>query len=183
MTPTKKLALTLAMLSIGGLARSAATSASPSRQPEESPPSDEAIIMRWSTLSPEPDADLATWHRRNAPQLAAVERAWAALLRRMRGHRPALFDHQCLALASSLEQLDEAGLLPVPDRLIDLYVKRLLTHLHGAARACNMDQLFNVVYRLEEARSALAEVRWLLTRHQALGGSIPAPGTAQIPDR
>ena len=120
--------------------------------------------MRWSDPIPTASEELLTWQRHNARQLSNVETAWAAMLRRMRGHRPARFDPQCRALASSLESVDESTLLPVPDPLVDLYVRRLMKHLHAAATACGSRQLFNVVYRLEEARTALGEIRWLLTQ-------------------
>lgn len=106
--------------------------------------------------------ELIAWQRRNASQLAAVERAWAALLERMSGFRPAEFERQCQGLTTSLARLDESVLLPAPDRLVDLYVRRLTRHLHAAATACRAGELFNVVYRLEEARTALGEIRWLV---------------------
>lgn len=109
-------------------------------------------------------AELRAWRERNAAQLAAVEEAWAALLRRMSGFRPAEFDRQCEDLATSLARLDESILLPAPDRLVDLYVRRLATHLHGAVAACRTGTLFNVVYHLGEARTALGEMRWLVAQ-------------------
>ena len=113
--------------------------------PERS--ADESIVMRWSSPAKASPPALTAWYEQAAPKLVTVEIAWAGLLHRMGGHRPARFDSQCLGLAASLEQLDEPALLPVPDPAVDLYVKRLLRHLHHAARACRAEELFNVVYR------------------------------------
>ena len=132
-----------------------------------------------STAHPEPlpgaaaAGELLAWQQRNAAQLASVEKAWAALLHRLAGFRPAQFDRQCEGLSSSLARLDETILLPAPDLLVDLYVRRLTKHLHAAAAACRSQQLFNVVYRLEEARSALGEVRWLLAQRARVKSPQP----------
>ena len=139
--------------------------------------------MRWSKPIATPSEQLLAWQRHNARQLGDVETAWAAMLRRLRGHRPSLFDTQCRVLTSSLASVDESILLPVPDPLVDLYVRRLMRHLHGAATACGSGQLFNVVYRLEEARDALGEIRWLL-QHRSVtppDGAATDPGGDRAP--
>ena len=128
------------------------------------PPSAEAPepSIAWSRPSAGADPTLAAWHARYVVQIHPVLAAWARMTRRLRGDLPALFGPQCEGLVASLRGLDEQALLPVPDLLVDLYFRRLLTHLHAAATACTRDQLWNVVYRLEEARTNLGEVRWLL---------------------
>ena len=137
--------------------------------------------MRWSSPSTEASAELRQWHEQHTPALAGVEDAWVDLLRRMSGHRPARFEAQCEALSERLDELDRPTLLPVPDPLLDLYVKRLLEHLDAAVAACRAGELFNVVYRLEEARSALAEVRWLLSTRELVAHRTP--GRQEAPEQ
>jgi hypothetical protein len=139
------------------------------------PSSADSIVMRWSAREGESPPALAVWYEENAAQLATVEHAWVGLLRRMGGHRPARFDSQCSGLVASLARLDEPALLPVPDPVIDLYVKRLLRHLHHAARACQAQELFNVVYHLEEARSSLGQMLTLLADRHVGNGAL-GPG-------
>jgi hypothetical protein len=155
--------------------RSADTRSADTRSADATPSTDEGIVMRWSAPQGESPPALAAWYEENAVQIATLEHAWAGLLQRMGGHRPARFDSQCSGLVASLERLDEPALLPVPDPVIDLYVKRLLRHLHHAARACRAQELFNVVYHLEEARSSLGQMRTLLAdRH--VGAAPAGPG-------
>lgn len=138
--------------------------AAPLIRPGQSPDGEGTVVMRWSY----PDRatpDLVAWHRHHADALAAVEDAWSRLLRRLAGQLPKRFREPCESLGERLDALDEATLLPAPDRLLDLYLKRMLWHLRQAGGRCRADQLWNVVYHLEEARSALGEVRWVLERH------------------
>ncbi len=144
-----------------------------------------AIVIALSTLSPATSAatqetddsrtgitfsgpppatseELAHWNQLYRSQFGPVESSWARFLQRLAGDQPRRFRHQCNDLLASLAAVDATTLLPVPDRLIDLYLRRMLLHLDAAGVACSRDEIFNVVYRLEEARSALAEVRWLL---------------------
>ena len=133
--------------------------------------------LQWTLPVDRSGAGIGPWGRQNATQLHSVEAAWASLLERLRGHQPGHFERQCNALVGSLERVDETVLFPVPDRLIDLYLRRQFRHLHGAATACRAEQLFNVVYHLKEASDARAEVRWLLSRYidQLSGQSTAAP--------
>lgn len=151
----------LVVAALVGAARPLA--ADPQQPPPEQEGAEETPAMRWSA----PDrasASVAQWHRDNAAGLAAVEEAWSRLLRRLGGQLPARFQTPCRLLAERLDQLDEASLLPAPDRLLDLYLQRMLWHLRQVGRRCRPDELWNVVYHLEEARQALAEVRWVLER-------------------
>lgn len=151
------LALTLTPV---GLAAARPTDAVPRAvDPAQSP-----SVMRWSEAE-RAAPSLAAWHHTNAPGLAAVERAWSRLLDRLRGQLPARFAAPCRLLAERLDSLDRAALLPAPDRLLDLYLQRMLWHLGQVAGRCRPDELWNVVYHLEEARRALGEVRWVLERH------------------
>lgn len=125
-------------------------------------PDEPTNSISFSTRQGEIPVELVRWHDLYRTQFGAVESSWARLLRRLAGHLPGLFERQCTDLNASLDGIDPTTLLPVPDRLIDFYLKRLLLHLDAAGEACTRDEIFNVVYRLEEARSALAEVRWLL---------------------
>lgn len=138
-------------------------------RPDRPPESDGTIVMRWSYPDDAPPS-LVDWHRRHAAGLAAVERAWSRLLRRLAGQIPTRFEAPCRHLAERLDALDEATLLPAPDRLLDLYLKRMLWHLGQASGRCRPDQIWNVVHHLEEARHALGEVRWVLERHGLEGG-------------
>ena len=97
---------------------------------DDSTPEDPPKIG-WSAPPTGSPAELADWHAGYHRQMRPVLSAWARMLRRLRGDLPALFDPQCIGLVSSLEQLDETVLLPVPDRLIDFYLRRLL---HASAR-------------------------------------------------
>jgi len=147
------------------------TAPPPSRQASRSIDDSAApgqLEMGWSTPPAGRPSALAAWHTGYSQQMRPILSAWSRLLRRLQGDLPAMFDPQCVGLVSSLERLEEAALLPAPDRLIDFYLRRLLMQLHAAAVACTRQELFNVVYRLEEARSNLGEIRWLLSR-QGLG--------------
>ncbi len=117
-----------------------------------------------------PPEELAHWNQLYRAQFLPVESSWARFLQRLAGDQPRRFQRQCADLRASLAQVDATTLLPVPDRLIDLYLRRLLLHLDAAGTACARDELFNVVYRFEEAGSALTEVRWLLGR-KGIGAS------------
>ena len=117
--------------------------------------------IRWSTPQ-RPTHQLETWHALYKGEMVGVHHAWARLLERLNSHRPRLFSSRCDELGRHLDQVDESGLLPAPEILLDHYLKRMLFHLDHATQHCSADQLFNVVYRLEEARSALAEIRFLL---------------------
>lgn len=132
--------------------------------PAEDGAGEETLVMHWSEtdrVSP----SVARWHRANAPGLAAVEDAWSRLLRRLGGQLPARFAVPCRLLAERLGELDGAALFPAPDRLLDLYLQRMIWHLRRVAERCRPDELWNVVYHLEEARRALGEVRWVLERN------------------
>ena len=138
----------------------AGTNLSPSPVQEE-PESFDQITFAQPLPTPE---ELARWNRLYRSQFGPVEASWAQLLHRLAGDQPRRFSRQCTGLRASLSRVDPASLLPVPDRLIDLYLRRMLLHLDAAGEACAREEIFNVVYRLEEARTALAEVRWLLSR-------------------
>ena len=130
------------------------------RSPPPGETSESSIV--WSEPPKGIDPALSAWHGRYVQQARPVLTAWNRMLRRLRGELPARFAPQCTGLVSSLERLDETVILPAPDRLIDFYLRRLLLHLRAAATACSRQELWTVVYRLEEARSNLAEMRWLL---------------------
>ena len=117
--------------------------------------------IRWSTPH-RPTHQLATWHNLYKTEMVGVHHAWARLLERLNSHRPRLFSSRCDDLGRHLRMVDANELLPAPEILLDHYLKRMLFHLDHATQHCSADQLFNVVYRLEEARSALAEIRFLL---------------------
>jgi hypothetical protein len=125
---------------------------------------EEPLEITWSHPRPSGPPALATWSQDFQRELLPVLSAWARFRRRLQGELPARFDPQCAGLTTSLEELDRAVILPVPDLLIDLYVRRLMLHLDQAAVACRRHELYNVVYRFDEAGSALGDVRWLLTR-------------------
>jgi hypothetical protein len=117
--------------------------------------------IRWSTPQ-RPTHQLTTWHALYKTEMVDVHHSWARLLERLNSHRPRLFSSRCDDLGRHLRMVDANELLPAPEVLLDHYLKRMLFHLDHATRHCSADQLFNVVYRLEEARSALAEIRFLL---------------------
>jgi hypothetical protein len=154
-TPTIARALAVAHAVVLALALTAAIVA------QEEPESFDRITFSQPLPTP---GELARWNQLYRSQFAPVEISWARLLHRLSGDQPRRFSQQCDGLRTSLAQIDPASLLPAPDRLIDLYVRRMLLHLDAAGEACYREQIFNVVYRLEEARGALAEVRWLLSR-------------------
>ncbi|MDX1643485.1 MAG: hypothetical protein R3244_03900 [Thermoanaerobaculia bacterium] len=151
-------------------------------RPGQPPDGEGTVVMRWSY----PDRaapDLVAWHRRHAAALAAVEHAWSRLLRRLSGQLPKRFREPCEALGERLDALDEATLLPAPDRLLDLYLKRMLWHLRRVGGQCRADQLWNVVHHLEEARTALGEVRWILEQRGFEPLSPERRGEPTEPDR
>ncbi len=128
------------------------------------PPPDKLPSISWSAPPEGRSPALGTWIRAFSHELQPVLAAWVHFRRRLQGELPALFNPQCIALVDSLKRLDHTVVLPAPDLLIDLYVRRLMAHLDAAAIACQRHELYNVVYRFDEAGRALAEIRWLLER-------------------
>jgi hypothetical protein len=126
--------------------------------------SDEPLDITWSTPGPGGPPELAAWSLGFRRELLPVLSAWARFRRRLQGELPARFDPQCVGLVDSLDRLDRAVILPVPDLLIDLYVRRLMLHLDAAALACERHELYNVVYRFDEAGSALGDIRSLMAQ-------------------
>jgi hypothetical protein len=151
----------LAMLLHGLAANSAADTREPTSAARARDPS--RVTITWSS-PPAAPPELASWDRRFRHELRPVLSAWGRMNRRLQGDLPALFTPQCAGFNASLDRLDDSVLMPAPDLLIDLYVKRLLLNLEAAGVACSHHELYNVVYRLSEAKAALDEVRSQLVR-------------------
>ena len=111
-------------------------------------------------------ARVRAWHDGWRRETAALRRAAAALAAALGsayepgaggpGARPALLP-SCRALAREALALDRGRVLPAPEGVVDLYLRRSLGRFTEAATACLSDRPYAAAHALRQARGALAQ--------------------------
>lgn len=136
------------------LARGAASEAGPAD-----------IDIRFTTPpSPEQARRVLDWHSSYRAELTPVKEAWLAALRvldRVGFADPAArwrLAERCVALRQALVGVSPDEILPVPDPVVDLYLRRAMVSLQQAARDCDSERLFLVSYRFKRAGQAYLKV-------------------------
>ncbi len=96
--------------------------------------------------------------------MAPVQKAWLEALRavdRVGFADPAArwrLTERCTGLRQALAGVSPDEILPAPDRVVDLYLRRAMGSLQRAARDCDGERLFLVGYRFHQAGRAYLEV-------------------------
>lgn len=124
----------------------------------------EDIDIRFSA-PPLPDQSrrMVEWHRRYRAGLAPVKKAWVEALRvfdRIGFADPAArwrLGERCAGLRQTLADASTDEILPVPDPVVDLYLRRAMASLQVAARDCDAERIFLLDYRFSRAGKAYLE--------------------------
>lgn len=140
--------VTLLCLTLGELG-SAASSWAIERRVE--PPTDRTVA-------------LAAWKQAYRAKIAPVKRSWIHLSATIRQGSLSALANRCLSFQAELAKLDSDPLPSSPSSALNLHLARGLRRLSEAAERCREEQLFDLVYRLYEARRAFVQVEAMLAR-------------------
>lgn len=94
--------------------------------------------------------------------MAPVKQSWTDLSTTIRRGSLSKLAGRCLRFQAELAQLDSESLSPSPSAALNLHLARGLRHLWEGAERCREEQLFDLAYRLYEARRTFVQVEALL---------------------
>jgi hypothetical protein len=110
-------------------------------------------------------ARMERWRRAWREESRGLERAFATALRAAEVPPPRLRAH-CAPLAEAMLAIDRRRVLPVPDRVADLHLRRALHQATRAAVDCLEKRPYAARGRLRRAAEDLSEVERRLERYR-----------------
>jgi len=108
--------------------------------------------------------DLLTWELAYRARMAPVKRSWTELSATIRRGPLGGLPGRCRSFQSALAKLASDPLPPAPVPALSLHLERGLRRLREAALRCHQERLFDLAYRLYEARRAFIQVESMLNR-------------------
>lgn len=126
-------------------------------------PADAAVALGWAAESPaQRRLELRAWTRAYRARMAPVKRSWTELSVTIRRGPLEELAGSCRSFQSALARLASDPLPPAPVPALGLHLERGLRHLYQASLRCRQERLFDLAYRLYEARRAFLQVEAML---------------------
>lgn len=108
--------------------------------------------------------DRLAWELIYRARMAPVKRSWSELSATIRRGPVEGLSGRCRSFQSELAKLASEPLPPAPLPALSLHLERGLRRLQEAALRCRQERVFDLAYRLYEARRAFIQVEWMLSR-------------------
>ena len=106
--------------------------------------------------------DLSVWQLAYRAKLAPVKRSWSELSTTIRRGPMEGLSGRCRSFQAELAKLASSPVPSAPLPALNLHLERGLRRLHEAAQRCREERLFDLAYRLYEARRAFVQVEAML---------------------